>query len=619
MKTVYIDQKAYKLQTEVGAGQEAVVYALDKKYVAKIYRQPNDSIYQHSTIEQKGAALRLQHIQKKLKAFPSPLPQNIIHPLKMVTDKGGKVIGYVMHRVHNAETLLQYGNRSFRETNKITNNGIIEIFQKLHETIQAAHSAGVVIGDFNDVNVLIQGQVPYLIDCDSWQFGQYNCSMFTMKFADPLKCKDTAAGVQLVQPHDKNSDWYAFTVLLMKSLLFVDPYGGIHKPQDKKQKIKTTMRPLHRITVFDADVVYPRHAYTLQSLPTNLYEYFFNVFCKDLRGVFPKEFLKPTWDYCKTCGTEHGNRNCPSCQTAATVHEISYGNVLSSKVMETQGTIVYATIQNDRLVYVIHEKGKLLRENGRTITNLQWESSMKVRILKEDTIVGQHNVMTIFPRHGEPQQWFVDNVGNRPVFDSYNTHLTWIQNGDIQRPHTMGREYGKQQVGHVIANQAQLWNGPKHSFGVYYAGNIFEGYIVQHDKTVTKDGIQLPKIPGSILDIKAYISEKHIWVCIATKDMSQYENHCIVLSTDGSVLAHHKNEHNDQSWLTHIHGKFAMGPYLFCPTNEGVVRIHTENGTVESKTFADTKPYLHEGMQLLVNSKGLYVITRQKIQLLVTK
>jgi len=619
MKTVYIDQKAYKLQQEVGSGQEAVVYALDNKYVAKIYREPNDSIYLNNTIEQKGAILRLQQIGKKLKAFPTNLPGNIIHPLKMVKNKAGKVIGYVMHRVDNADTLLQYGNRNFREKNKISNNDIREIFLKLYDTIQAAHSAGVVIGDFNDVNVLIKKNEPYLIDCDSWQFGSFDCSMFTMKFADPLKCKNTNDGIQLVQQHDQNSDWYAFSVLLMKTLLFIDPYGGVHKPSNTSQKVKTTMRPLQRITVFNTDVVYPRHAYSLESLSKELHRYFQNVFCKDKRGIFPKNLLQTAWKHCNNCGSEHANSVCPSCQTQTAIHEVAHGNMQITKVMQTDGTIVYAAISNDKLVYVIHKNGTLIRENKRDVVQHEWDSTTKIRILNHDTIVGQSNTMKLFSQHGDTQQWYIDNVGNRPVFDSYNTHLTWIQNGDIHRPHPMGREYGKQYLGHVITNQSQLWNGPKHSFGVYYAGNIFEGYLVQHDKTIIQDGIKLPKVTGSILDIKSYISESHIWLCIATKNKSQYINHCIVLNTKGEILTHDSCESNDQSWLTHIHGKFAIGPYLFCPTNEGIIRICEQNGQIESKTFADSKPYVHEGIQLLVNSQGLYVITKNTINLLTTK
>ena len=97
----------------------------------------------------------------------------------------------------------------------------------LHDAIAGLHAAGVVIGDCNDLNVLVDGRRVHLIDVDSYQFGGFACPMFSERFVDPRLCD--AQQLVPVRPHDADSDWFAFAVMVFRSLLGVGPWGGVAK------------------------------------------------------------------------------------------------------------------------------------------------------------------------------------------------------------------------------------------------------------------------------------------------------------------------------------------------------------------------------------------------------
>src|SRR5204862_3787387 len=118
----------------------------------------------------------------------------------------------------------------------------------------------------------------------------------------------------LSRPYNQESDWYAYSVMLMKCLLFCDPYGGVYKPKILPQGIPHAARPLKRITVFHKDVRYPKPAIPIETLPDELLHYFHEVFEKDRRGVFPTGLIRNfRWTKCRNCQTEHARAACPSC------------------------------------------------------------------------------------------------------------------------------------------------------------------------------------------------------------------------------------------------------------------------------------------------------------------
>ena len=627
MKTVYLHGQSIRLTKEIGAGQEAVVYDMGNGNVAKIYRQSNDPYYAQSSEEQQAAYVRISMHQKKLAMFPRGLESNIISPRELLTDKQGLIVGYAMPFITGAETLLTYGDIQYRESMNISNNEIKDIFVHLHKTLKSLHNHGIVIGDFNDLNTLIKNQQVYMIDTDSYQFGSFMSTMYTEKFVDPLICDIITKGKEsfwtMTKNHNPLGDWYAFSALLFKTLLFVDPYGGIYKPKDSSKRIKQQLRAYNRINILNPDVVYPKHAYPYNVLTDDLIHYFQNLFDKDTRGEFPIKLLDGMhWQRCPVCGIEHATLHCPVCNVGVKIFvpvTVS-GNVQMHEIFHTDGLILFVTLQNNKLMYLYHQDNEYKRENSETVMRGELDRGLHFAISDTTTIFGKSNNMLTQFADGKINKTFVDCVGNKSIFDANNQNMFWIENGTIYKSNPLGLEYSPSQIGQGVADQTLLWVGNTLGFGMYKAGNILQGFVFEMTSKVINDRVVLPFIKGQIIDAKCFISDSIIWLMIATKDQSQYINHCIVIDRQGNILAHVDNSIDNYSWLNHIKGKSAFANYLFCPTDEGILRISfNSSGKLESKLFINTEQYVNEQSKLIVSTHGIYVVKRNKIILLAIK
>lgn len=628
MKTVYLNGQTLRLTKEIGAGQEAVVYDMGNGQVAKIYRLPTDPYYVQSPDEQKAATARITMHQKKLAMYPAGLPGNIIVPNNLLRDKQGIIIGYVMPFITGAETLLTYGDMGFRQSMNIGNNEIRDIFLHLHDTLRSLHAKNVIIGDFNDLNILVKDRKVYMIDTDSYQFGPFISSMYTEKFIDPLLCdvllKNHDPFWTMTRNHTYQGDWYAFSALLFKSLLFVDPYGGIYKPKDMSKKIKQQLRASKRINVFDPDVIYPKHAYPYKVLDPKILRYFQDVFSKDHRGEFPHALLHTMqWNTCNACGIQFATPVCPVC-TLGHVHMIIpisvSGNIQIKEVFVTEGTILFVEIQQGKLLYVYHTNDEYRRENERVVFSGPLSRTLHIAINGTSTVLSQSHTMAVVDQSGKTQKLFIDCVGTRPVCDADDHQIFWVENGNIYKSNPFGLEYSPINIGQAIVDNTLLWKGPSFGFGLYKAGDILQGFLFDESSKVINDKVNLPFIKGQIIDVKAYISDQLAWCMMAVKDQSKYINHCIVIDTQGKILTHIDNETIDEPWLSHIKGKSASGKYLFCPTDDGIMRVGmTPSGDLETKVFEGTESVVNEHTNLLVSPAGIYVIKKNKILLVSIK
>lgn len=628
MKTVYLNGQALRLSKEIGAGQEAVVYDMGNGQVAKLYRFPDDPYYTQSPDEQKAATARITMHQKKLAMYPHGLPSNIIAPTNLLTDKKGTILGYTMPFITGAETLLKYGDMGYRQSMNISNNEIRDIFLHLHTTLRSLHEKKVIIGDFNDLNILVKNKQVYMIDTDSYQFGPWMSTMYTDKFIDPLLCdvifKNNDPFWTMTRNHNYTGDWYAFSALLFKSLLFVDPYGGIYKPKDPNKKIKQQFRSSKRINIFNPEVVYPKHAYPYKVLDPNVLHYFQDVFNKDVRGEFPLALLKNMqWKECKACGSEYATPICPICN-AGYMHIVTpisvNGNVQVKEVFVTNGIIMFADIQNGKLVYVYHENDQYKRETERVVISGALSRNLHIAINGSSTVLSESHTMVVVDQTGKSQKMFIDCVGTRPICDANNHQLFWVENGNVYKANPLGLEYSPINIGQTIVDNTLLWTGDNFGFGVYKAGNILQGFMFDDTSKVINDNVNLPFIKGQIIDAKTYISDNVAWCMIASKDQSKYINHCIVIDKQGKILTHVQNELVENIWLNTIKGKSAFGNYLFCPTDDGIMRVGIDaHGQIETKVFVDTEQYVNEQSSLLISPAGIYVIKKNKILLVSMK
>jgi hypothetical protein len=309
-RTVWIDGARVSLAPDalLGQGGEAEVYDLGDGRVVKWWKPPGHPDFAGLPEAQRAAAQRLAERPGKLRALPGNLPAAVVAPcgFALAGRRSTEVVGYLMPRV-SGEPLHSYGEPRWRREHPVDGAALVAALLALHDAIDGVHRAGVVIGDCNDLNILVDGDRVHLIDVDSYQFGGHTCAMFSERFVDPRICD---AAFAPVRPHDTASDWFAYAVMVFRSLFWVSPWGGVTR------RCSGSARTLQRISVYASDVVYPRAARPLAIVPDELGDAFRAIFERDHRGRFPRELLERLrLRRCSTCDAEHGRLRCPACQT----------------------------------------------------------------------------------------------------------------------------------------------------------------------------------------------------------------------------------------------------------------------------------------------------------------
>lgn len=630
MATVYIDKTPFELRDNLilAKGGEATIYPYTPGLVLKIYKDAGHPDFAGDLTQQRIADERIELNQRKLKEFPTNLPPAVITPQKMATDKAGRrILGYAMRFVDNAEVLRMYYDQDFREKG-IDDNVVISIFLNLYQGILDIHKVAV-IGDFNDLNVLVSGSAVYFIDADSYQFGRYFCTTFTQTFVDPLICDPLADEPLLTKPHNKESDWFAFNVMLFRSLLFVGPYGGMYR--NPKHKIPQTKRALLRITVFDDHVIYPQSARALRVLPDDLLDYFLKVFKKDFRGIFPKGYLENLrWTKCTKCGLYHARGSCPSCMVAPAVAVKQVitvkGKVTRERIYKTDGIIVYATVSGDKLHFLSYEKAKqstgakeeehaFIRDGQFEVVRYKLLPQMRFRICGKKSLIGYKNSLVIFEPNKQPVRVLVDSFGSLPIFDANDQHYYWTADDHLYRDD----DFGSYRMGNVIAGQTQIWAGPSFGFGFYSAGGYRANFIFDTNVAGINDSVVLPSIKGQLLDASCTFTHNLCWFFISTSEGGKSINRCFVLNRRGETLGTFEALEDDGSWLgARIRGHSATGNILLIATDEGVigVQIQPDKSIKQVVDYPDTKSFVNRTTNLFISKGMLYAVKRDEINLL---
>lgn len=620
---VYIEGKRVRIDParSIGKGGEADVFDIGGGVAIKIFKSPNHLDLNGLPDEQIAARERIATHQKKLVVFPTGLPPHVVTPKRLAYDRAGMIMGYTMPLLSGCEVLLRYSERLFREA--VASHGTVaHIFSDLHTTVQGLHNRGVVIGDFNDLNVLVSGEDAYLIDADSFQFGSFLCNMFTARFADPLLCDSHATSMVLMRPHNPESDWYAYTVMLMQCLLYVGPYGGVYRPTKGGLQIAHDARPLRRITIFSPDVKYPKVGISWKTLPDDLLQVFHDVFEKDKRGPFPRKLIDGLrWVTCASCKTEHARAVCPTCAlvTPPSVREVVRvrGRVTATRIFHTNGLILFAAVQNGELMWLYHEGGVgglVRRESGTEITHMSPGAQWRFRIAGERTVLGRDGLMFVYePNNSNPERYGVDMYGTLPIFDANEQDVYWVDNGRLQRSDTVGPKY----IGDVIRAQTLFWVGPTFGFGFSRAGELQQGFVFDARARGINDRVELPRLRGQLVDSSCSFTSNRCWFFVAMQDRGKTVHHCMVIGRDGTLEATAEVDPVGDSWLATIRGKCAFGDSLFSATDEGIVRVRIENGTiVQTQVFPDTEPFVSAHDHLFAVKNGIAVVGPKDIHVL---
>jgi len=621
---------SYDPNRTVGKGGEGEVFDLGDGRALKLFKGPDHPDYignddQHQR-DRDGARLRLQLMNKKLPAYPK-LSDRIVAPLDVVTDAGGQTVGFTMQLMTGAQVLRQLTKQGFRAQAGIDNNAVVRMFVDLHRTVSDLHSKKVQIGDFNLLGILFKSATPFLIDADSFQFGQFACRSFTPRFVDPLQCpKDQLV---LTGNHSELTDWYAFSLMLFECLLYVAPYGGVLTGPLAKQ-VKPDSRPLHRLSVFHKDVRYPDKGTPFKSLNDDVLDLYHRLLEKDWRGVFPLHLLeRMQWISCTACRAVHCRTKCPVCALVtpgAAVQapaEERHGKVTITRNFQTNGTILDAVFVEGRLMFLYHEDGAFYREGKVQVMPGKLQSGLTTAICGDQTMFATGSTMILAAAGRKPESFAVDSYrGQSPAVASNGANYFFASGGRIQRNHALGTKY----LGSSVTGQTMFWSGPKFGFGTYRVGHIRKAFVFDVESQSLNDSVKLPCFEGDPLEANCVFSSNRCWFFTVHDERGKIVHRCTVLDRNGNVIAAEEALDSDDHWLANGHGRCAGtlpaagGNQLHClflATDEGLVRIDEENGRLVNKVkFPDTKGFVHPDDRLVLTNKGIALVGTREVRTL---
>jgi hypothetical protein len=594
---VLIDGQAVTLtdRDQVGAGGEAAVYRWRDQAVKLYHPLPKGA--------DAATAAAYQRRLDKIRHYPMGLPAEVIAPQGLVFDAKGKAcLGYVMPLVTGGEDIRRLGQRNWRE-GVISNEQVVRIFAKLHRTLIALHAHGVVVGDLNDGNVLITGDEPWFIDADSMQFGTFGCPVAHEAYLDPrLYGVDLTAQPALTQ----ETDWYAFAVLLFRSLLYVHPYGGVHP------KLPTMLRRAEaRHSVMQPDVQYPKVADSWRILPDDLIDWFAGVFDQDRRGVFPDRLLQMVWTVCG-CGTVHARKVCPQCAVVSPVSRPATevrGRCHATVVFRTTGRILTAAVQNG-LRYVYEEAGIIRRETGSLVMTQPRLPGMRFAIAGTSTWIGLREQVVQVEHETPVTRTTCGTFAGDAVFATNSRHAYRLA-GDWLVDAVSGSR-----IGQAVDGQTWFRAGERFGCGFYRAGRMTVFFLVDPQHPGLKQ-VALPDIEGRLLDAHATFDGDRVLLELSQEIGGRRWHRMHVIQGDGRVLASLEGAPEDKRALNTLGGKAMVGGCILCPMDDGLLSLAVEPATgtmTEGNLFVDTEPFVTEGAQLFAGPGGsVFVVVSQAI------
>jgi hypothetical protein len=622
---VYVQNKRLRISpsASIGKGGEADIFDLGGGVALKLWKSPDHPDVQGLPAEEFAALERLRLAQDKMRAFPRGLPSRVVAPVDLATEKkNGMILGYTMRLVTGAESLMSLSEPNRRRT--LGGNAMAQILVDLWRTVSAIHATNVVLGDFNDLNVLVREDEAHIVDADSFQFGTFPCPVFTERFLDPLICDPAGNRPVPMRPFSAESDWYAFAVMVMTALLCVGPYGGVYRPKEPSKRIQECLRPLRRVTVFNAEVRYPKPAIPYGILPDDFLHALTAIFERDSRAPLAFKLLENLrFTNCSACGAEHARARCPICDHG-TVREcvMVRGQVKATRTFSTSGTILAAELSGSTLQYVAHEHGHYRREDGTTILRGPLDGRARFFMHGKTTFVGRESRVVVIEEGRVVETIGVDVIDGEPTFQVNEHYAFYVQGGrlwrrNLSRSGTSLAGQAAEPWGDVLVGQTRIWVGSRLGFGYYRAGNVAVAFIFDPEKRGIRDTVRLPWPNGQIIKARATIDENKIWFFLAFATAGRIIHRAVVFSPDGTVLGSVDTAAGDGSWLGNIAGHRAIGGVLFSPTDTGIVRVECDAGALsETKKFVDTEPFVHAGASLFVAREGIFAVQSSEITLL---
>lgn len=587
----------------LGVGGEARVYRYGR-HALKIFHPINNKL---PAAERQQLRQLLALKRDKLRAFPRGLPKNVAAPLELATNTSGHLIGFSMPLITGATDLMRLSQRKWRE-GLVSNQEVTALFRQIYLTLAELHQEAVIVGDLNHANIVFDGAAnrrAYFIDADSMQFATFPCPVGHERFLDPLLFGKSLLTAPLFT---EESDWYAFSVLLFSSLLYVHPYGGVHpdyptllRRAEAKQSI---LRP---------EVKRPKSAIVPEILPDDLLHWFAELFDQGIRGIFPAQLLELRWHLC-SCGLEHARAVCPACAIRGTVavaqHAVAYhGTCRAQTLFKTKGRIFGARIQGN-LKYLYEENGEVRRENGRLVMQERLRPEHCFGIAGSSTWVGAENILVRVEGQAVQERKNTESFSGRPIFATNSCGLYRLDDQWLIEDRT-----GKR-IGSVLSGQTWFQVGEQLGFGFYRAGLLSFFFVFSMQRPGLID-VSLPQIDGRVIDAEACFDGKQILFSLATESNGQRLHSLFLVDSGGRLIAQRRGSPENDRVLREIGGKTLHQGRILSTSPDGLISLQVDRISgqlVESSIFADSKPFMAEELELLPGPNGsVYLVSTKEI------
>ncbi len=611
-----------KYGTPKSRGEADVYFDNVNSRAVKVFKGPDHPDIKGFKGDEDTAEEKIKLMKEKLPNFPQNLPKRVITPKELARDENDRILGYTMRYVDGANELGNYSNPSFHEnaglSNEKANEIVLAVFRDLHHTVTEIHEADVVIGDFSDDNVLVKENKAYIIDADSFQFGKYRSTMFKPDFLDPklIEPKGKDLNIKEGAKQTPDTDWYAYDVMLLQSLLLVKPYGGTYK---RDPLISPEGRLKNRITIFNKEVELPEDIIPHYMLPDDLIQHFEDVFSKkDKRGEFPDYLLDMKWKKCG-CGAEHSRAACPKHTTTIPKKPIELNEVKVERIFEREDIHILASAyQNNQLRYLYREADEYKREDG----NILFKSESYPEVRYE--IQGKNTIVKNATHKGEPSDFFFDPQDETNISIPRDKLKT---NSDAMYHISTDKLWRKDRLGNITSSESlkeesAFWVGE--DFGIVVektSKGIIPEFVFDARNLNSKQQITNTwEIEGQLIDSDCYFDKGISWLFTSMKKDSGTTNYCTVINQKGEQIVRliPNSKAAKDSWICNIHGKCAINNVLLTPTDNGIRKtifdLKSKESIIEKNTiYSETARFVNSRTKLLRGKDEIYAVNEQDI------
>lgn len=576
------------------AGGEGAIYVQGNKAI-KVYHQPT--------------AQR----QEKLKAFlahrfAQQLPPNALAPQRLVQNQDGHISGFEMALL--PETALPW--KKLAQFNFCKQQGLdleeeLTLLLAVHRDLRTIHAAGLVVGDLNEHNIFVDlpavradpsspGNQVYWIDVDSYQFDRFPCPVALISFLDPRLYHVPDFSAKPV--FSRKSDWYAFAVLMYKTLLKSHPYGGTH-PQHKTLQARATAN----ISVLHPSVTYPKAARPPTVLDEAMLAHLRRVFEDGRRGSVPGALLQTLRDSltrCARCNEPYAasRPHCPYCrkQSPKVKATTVSGALRVGRLLQTSGLVCRAFVQPCGRMVAITRHGNAYRllhiATGGVVDEVPlFTGSPGARFaMFQDVLVvnppGRRDLLLLQLEHGSTRQLASTNSGRfdgEVVFATTPSALYRLANGYVMRAKVRRGRLLEDVAGTAHHHRTKLWASPlgDQVAGVHRLFDRHQFFIISkgtHERALTPNASG-PSKSGLISALDVAWGPRNVAFLWHETNRGRLSSLAQIHDLNGT-LKHRGEMGASESPFNRLDGKLVAGTTLLHPTDDGILKVKPHSQTL---------------------------------------